>query len=345
MANKWGGRWQVIRVLGLVCACGVAGCELSGDAGDARDGGHLAALPTTATPAMPTDGSPKDEDELGFKVGGVVVRQGRPVEGVAVSIESLAGGTTRTDAHGAFTIANVPIGEYELSLSEQDEGQAFGALTTPITVTQNLDLPDLLLPQPVALESPSKVTGGSMSLSWMPSESQSFREYKLYRHLSSGLDETTGTLVHVGTAVDDTTFVDEGLKGDEKYFYRVFVLDDYGLLGGSNVVSATTLNPCAARQYTAEILGPTDGATGVSTDTTVRIEWGTQGIPDRYTAMQSETGTYATYVNSGVSNGGEWARYELGPSTKYTFEIGWFCLETATEQTFVLDSVTFTTGP
>lgn len=354
MVSKRGVGLQVIRVLGLVFACGVAGCEFSGDAGEAHDGGHEAAMPTRTrpTPAMLDDGSPKgddgsskEEDELRFEVRGVVMRQGLAVEGVAVSIDGVADATTRTDAHGAFTIANVPVGEYDLSLSEQDGGRAFGALTRPITVTRNLELPALLLPQPVLLEAPSEVTGGSMSLSWTASESESFREYKLYRHLSSGLDEKTGTLVHVGTSVDDTTFVDDGLKGDEKYFYRVFVLDDHGLLGGSNVVSATTLNPCGAHEYTAEILGPIDGATGVSTDTTVRVKWGTQGIPDRYTAMQSETGTYATYVDSGVSNGEEWTRYELGANTKYTFEIGWLCFETATEQTFVLDSITFTTGP
>ena len=348
--RKWGDRMQVFRVLVLISACGVAGCEFSGEAGEAPDGDHQAAMPTVA-PAKLDDGSSKDnvasreEDELSFEVRGVVIRQGRPIEGVAVSIDGLGDATTQTDAKGAFTIANVPAGKHELSLSEQDRGQAFGALTTPITVTRNLELPALLLPQPVALEPPSEVTGGSMSLSWTPSESESFREYKLYRHLSSGLDEGTGTLVHVGTSVNDTTFVDEGLKGDEKYFYRVFVMDNHGLLGGSNIVSATTLNPCLAHQYTAEILGPGDGATGVSTSTTVRIHWGTQGIPDRYSAMQSETGTYGTYVDSGVSNGEEWMRFELGPSTQYTFQIGWFCLETGTEQTFVLDSVTFTTGP
>ncbi len=353
MVSKWCDRLQVVRVLGLVWACGVAGCEVSGDAGEAPDSGHEAAMPTTSAPARPTrptpatpdDDSSKGEDKVTFEVRGVVIRQGLAVEGVAVSIDGLADAMTQTDADGAFSIANVPVGEYELSLSEHDEGQAFGALTRPITVTRNLELPALLLPRPVALEAPSEVTGGSMSLSWARSESESFREYKLYRHLSSGLDEKTGTLVHVGTSVDDTTFVDGGLAGDEEYFYRVFVMDEHGLIGGSNVVSATTLNPCAAHQYTAEILGPADGATGVTTNSTVRIKWGTQGIPDRYTSMQSETGTYATYVDSGVSNGEEWMRYQLGPSTEYTFEIGWFCLETATEQTFVLDSVTFTTGP
>lgn len=58
---------------------------------------------------------------------------------------------------------------------------------------------------------------------------------------------------------------------------------------------------------------------------------GTPGIPDRCTGMQSGTGTFATYVDSGVANGEEWMRYELGPNTEYTFEIGGFCLETATE--------------
>ena len=67
---------------------------------------------------------------------------------------------------------------------------------------------------------------------------------------------------------------------------------------------------------------------------------------------QSETGLPAAVEKTraellAAAETGDYEKLrELVPATgfEYTFEIGWFCLETGEEQTFVLDSVTFTTG-
>jgi len=56
------------------------------------------------------------------------------------------------------------------------------------------------------------------------------------------LDETTGTLIHVATSIADTVFQVDDLQPLSTYYFRVFVLNQFGLLGGSNIVSAKTAN-------------------------------------------------------------------------------------------------------
>jgi hypothetical protein len=346
-------------VMVLVCG-GLASCGSSGDSAPPLGDTRRAATPEASgeRPRMPgndespgdDDESPRDDDENPgddrlFQVSGTVTRGGLPVAGVAATIKGFDAWSTQTGPDGSFAIPDVTKGEYELSLSEQDGGRAFGALTRPITVTKNLEFAMLTLPQPVALDSPSEISEDAMRLSWTPSESASFREYKLYRADGSGLDETTGTLLHVGTSLADTTFLDEDLQGNKEYFYRVFVLDEYGLLGGSNIISATTLDPCTAQPPTAEIFEPIAGATGVSTDVLVRFKWTPPDLTDRYAGMQAETGIFSVPEDDGTTNGEEWARYSLGPNTEYTFEIGWYCTASAEQQNIPLASVTFTTGP
>jgi len=55
-----------------------------------------------------------------------------------------------------------------------------------------------------------------------------------------GLDEATGDLIFVGTSRDEVSFVHQDLEGHTEYFCRVFVLNEFGQLGGSNTVSKTT---------------------------------------------------------------------------------------------------------
>ena len=55
------------------------------------------------------------------------------------------------------------------------------------------------------------------------------------------MDETTGTLIYVATAITDTSFVDTDLFESTTYYYRVYVMNEFGRLGGSNINSAKTL--------------------------------------------------------------------------------------------------------
>ncbi len=80
-----------------------------------------------------------------------------------------------------------------------------------------------------------------MEIYWNKTDANDFREYKLYMHSTSGLDETTGTLIHVSTSFNDTSVVINNLSPKTGYFFRVYVMNDLGRIGGSNIVSDTTL--------------------------------------------------------------------------------------------------------
>ena len=79
-------------------------------------------------------------------------------------------------------------------------------------------------------------------LIWNSTNASYFKEYKLYRHTNPDFDETTGTLVHTSTAIIDTQFTDNIPDPQIPYYYRVYYMNDYGKLGGSNIVSSTPGN-------------------------------------------------------------------------------------------------------
>lgn len=176
-----------------------------------------------------------------FTVSGVVSQNGRPVHEADVVINQNAQLTARTDMTGAFAITNVPKGSHNLTIHKSlgsDSSDGFVERSYEISVSADLFLQDLRLPEPVVLYPPEFTTDG-IELSWSVSEAEDFREYKVYRHTSSGLDESTGTLIHVATERADTTFHESGHLAAGDYFYRVFVMNDFGRLGGSNIEKIT----------------------------------------------------------------------------------------------------------
>jgi hypothetical protein len=86
-----------------------------------------------------------------------------------------------------------------------------------------------------------------------------FREYKLYKHTNSGLDETTGELIHVSTSIIDTVFKIEELNPLETYYFRIYVLNEFGRLGGSNLVNAKTDNQEILKNSSFEIIDSNTG--------------------------------------------------------------------------------------
>ena len=185
-----------------------------------------------------------------FTVSGHVYYLGEPIEDVTISIDDQYNWTVGTDADGFFHISSVSSGEHQLKMKKNmsdphntvNDTSGFTERTMNISVQEDLELSDLKLPKAVLLHQPTDITESRAFISWSPTDDVEFREYKLYRHHSSGLDETTGTLVHVSTFLSDTSFSDEQLDPFQNYFYRVYVMNDYGRIGGSNIVSLQTLN-------------------------------------------------------------------------------------------------------
>jgi hypothetical protein len=164
---------------------------------------------------------------------GRVTQEGQPVQGALVFLTESPTASVQTDAEGRFTLA-APAGRHELTARYVAED---GALNEQRLVAEaGADAAvELQLPRPTRLEQPTAATRDSAQVAWNPYPGSDFREYKLYRHTSAALDESTGTLVHVGMARGEAQFVDTEVRPGETYYYRVFVMNDFGRLAGSNI--------------------------------------------------------------------------------------------------------------
>ncbi|MEJ2196927.1 MAG: carboxypeptidase regulatory-like domain-containing protein, partial [Ignavibacteriaceae bacterium] len=182
------------------------------------------------------------EPESNFTVSGKVVYNGYALSNALVSLDNIANYSTTTDVDGKFVIPNIPKGNYQLSVSKNLAEGSFTEITKNVAVNVDLDLTELILPKAVFLFPLSNVTSSSCELFWSATDAVDFREYKIYRHTTPGLDETTGTLIYVATSISDTSFVDRDIFEATTYYYRVFVMNEYGRLGGSNIESTKTLN-------------------------------------------------------------------------------------------------------
>lgn len=184
-----------------------------------------------------------EEREDALSVRGRLIDRGRPVAGASLDIDGLAQYQSVTDANGEFVITAVDPGIHQLNFSKHLANSSYSQRSETISISStSLELNNLVLPEPVVLREPEieqSVSGNSIRLSWSPYAAPDFREYKVYAQNIPGLDESTGELVYVTTNVNDTTFMAELPHGSSQY-YRVFILSEYGFLGGSNLVQAVT---------------------------------------------------------------------------------------------------------
>ena len=177
-----------------------------------------------------------------FTVSGTLYSSGRPLSGAEVSIDKALNFRVLTDPDGFFEISNVPGGLHSFHYSKTYPNGSFTEISDNLLVTSDIFLENLTLPNAVLLDTPTVTGPTSLQLSWTRSDADDFREYKIYQHASSGLDELTGTLAHVATVIDDTTFSATELSPNTTYFYRVYTMNNFGRLGGSNITSASTEN-------------------------------------------------------------------------------------------------------
>lgn len=173
----------------------------------------------------------------GYRVSGEITFVGAPASGAVVDIDGSGVWTATTDALGRFAIDAVPGGSHTLDASHSNDDGSFSERQASLQVTNDVVVNSLVLPQPLTLAPPVS-SSGTVTLSWMPTDAADFREYKVYRRDSPGIDETAGELIFVSTARADASFVDTGALAGTRYYYRVYVMNDSGRLGGSNIVSA-----------------------------------------------------------------------------------------------------------
>jgi len=166
-----------------------------------------------------------------YSVSGKIISDSKPIENATVSLNDKINFTTQSNSEGDFIINDVPEGEYTLNIEKTQPDGSYIKKSSDISVLNNINFESLLLPKGVKLSNPFDVTSTTMHLSWSPTDANDFREYKLYSHTTSGLDENTGTLVHVATAINDTQFTVTNLNPLTDYFFRVYIMNEFGKLG------------------------------------------------------------------------------------------------------------------
>ncbi|MEE9554451.1 MAG: hypothetical protein V3W18_09160 [candidate division Zixibacteria bacterium] len=97
------------------------------------------------------------------------------------------------------------------------------------------------VPDPVSIYSITTPEGyyNRLQLAWNSSTAGDFAQYRIYRGTSAGVD-SSAFLVRTLTSRSTTTVTDTGLTENTTYFYKVYVVDNTGLWGGSDEVSATS---------------------------------------------------------------------------------------------------------
>lgn len=188
-------------------------------------------------------GCSKEDEKGDFKVSGMLESEGKPLESVLVNIDGLEQFKSTTNSEGYFSIENVPAGSHSLNTKKSGTDNSFIQKSYTIELlNSDLMFESLILPNPVLIDT-ILLDGVSniATIIWNTSLADDFREYKLYSHSTSGLDETTGQLEHVSIDRRDTSKSIQLENLSERYF-RVFVLNEFGQLGGSNIKSVSSLN-------------------------------------------------------------------------------------------------------
>lgn len=176
-----------------------------------------------------------------YTLTGKIILNNLPEKDVEVSVDGKLNWKTLTDSNGNFELNNVSEGEHRLDIYKSFDNGVYSQKSEEIAVYENTDFASVLLPSPLTLSPAFNITSNEIGLKWSKANPEDFYEYKLYRKEDEGIDENTGELIYVGTSINDTIHTDTDLFPEKEYYYRVFLRNQFGNLGGSNIVSGTTL--------------------------------------------------------------------------------------------------------
>ena len=264
-----------------------------------------------------------------YSVSGKLVYSGKPLPNATVSLDNKADLTTQSNSDGDFAIKNVPKGDYTLNVEKTNSDGSFISKSSELSVSNDIVIESLSLPKGVIILDPTEVDANSMHISWTSTDANDFREYKLYTHTTSGLDENTGTLVHVSTVISDTQFTDINLNPLTNYYYRVYVMNDYGKLGGSNIVSAKTLNKNIIKNGSFE-----------ETTSNFPTNWNTWGTQGKFLSSEenAQDGNKSIKIDLSLDDWGvnSWGIYQQINTNDFepgkTYQISFWCKTDSLEE-------------
>ncbi|MBI5267333.1 MAG: fibronectin type III domain-containing protein [candidate division Zixibacteria bacterium] len=127
-------------------------------------------------------------------------------------------------------------------------------------------------PQAVSIVSTVALSTYQIEVIWSQATASNFMSYRLYRAATANVT-TSSELLATLPSRSTVLYTDTALNADTKYFYRVYVVDSFGVSAGSNVDSARTL------VNTAPV--PVTLAGTLSTDSsTFKLSWTQSGEVD-----------------------------------------------------------------
>lgn len=132
-----------------------------------------------------------NEPSENYSVSGNLIYEGAPLPNATISLDNRVDLTAQSNSNGEFSIKNVPRGDYTITAEKSNPDGSFLEKSSEISVTQDITIESFILPKGVKLLDPTEINATSMQLIWNATNANDFREYKLYKHTSSGLDETT----------------------------------------------------------------------------------------------------------------------------------------------------------
>lgn len=108
------------------------------------------------------------------------------------------------------------------------------------TVTAFLTVAGAQPPDPVTLLEPTNLTVSSADLTWSRYEGSRYAAYQVYYDTSPAVTENSTLVETITDRLTNSTTV-SSLTDDTEYFFRIYVMNEFALTSGSNVMSAKTL--------------------------------------------------------------------------------------------------------
>ena len=182
--------------------------------------------------------------------------------------------------------------QYYYRIYVYDNGGLFGASNEEMGKTNANESP-----MPVTLYTPSAISNStsSLNINWSKNEDIDFANYKIFRSMSSGVDDSNSALVKMISDQNITSHEDTDLEENTEYYYRVYVYDKGGLSAGSNEEMGKTN---ANEPPTPVVLAQPFAVDSM----TLRISWSQNDDQDfdTYTIYRSESSPVDT-VNAAIA--------------------------------------------
>ncbi len=160
---------------------------------------------------------------------------------------------------------------------QNDFGMETGSNTIEVLVE------NLRPPEAVTVRNPSASSSSQIALEWGSSDDLDFKWYRVYRNQTGAVSDADLLIAEIGD-VNLVYFDDSELTENTVYYYRVYVVDQGGLVTRSNEVDERTEN-----EAPAAVNLKTPNATST---TRIALEWGISTAVDfsSYQIYRNETG-------------------------------------------------------